>query len=55
MHSQNLGRNSAKSNKDVEGIGESKKQTILCNALCRGLFALIRKDADLLYGVLLCE
>ncbi len=38
------------------GRGESKKQMILCNAVYRGSkFALIRKDADLLYGVLLCE
>lgn len=50
------GRNSAKSNNGAEGRGESKKQTIVCNALYRGLkFASIRKDADLLNGVLLHE
>lgn len=49
-----LGRNSARSNNNIEGRGESKKQMIMCNALYRG-FASIRKDADLLYGVLLYE
>ena len=53
---QETGRNSAKSNNGAEGRGESKKQTIVCNALYRGLkFASIRKDADLLNGVLLHE
>ena len=53
---QETGRNSAKSNNGAEGRGESKKQTIVCNALYRGSrFALIRKDADLLNGVLLHE
>jgi hypothetical protein len=50
------GRNSVKSNNGAEGIGESKKQMVLCNAVYRGSkFALIRKDADLLNGVLLHE
>jgi hypothetical protein len=49
-----MGRNFARSN--IKGRGESKKQTILCNAVYRGSkHALIRKDADLLYGVLLYE
>ena len=53
---QETGRNSAKSNNGAEGRGESKKQTIVCNALYRGSkFASIRKDADLLNGVLLHE
>ena len=53
---QETGRNSAKSNNGAEGRGKSKKQTIVCNALYRGSrFALIRKDADLLNGVLLHE
>jgi hypothetical protein len=53
---QETGRNSAKSNNGAEGRGESKKQTILCNALYRGSkFASIRKDADLLNGVQLHE
>lgn len=56
MRSQYLGKNSVRNNEGAEGIGESKKQTIVCNALYRGSkFALIRKNADLLYGVLLCE
>ncbi|MRG77288.1 MAG: hypothetical protein C5S33_05945 [ANME-2 cluster archaeon] len=50
------GRNSARNNDGVEGIGESKKRMTFCNEMYRGSkFALIRKDADLLYGVLLCE
>jgi hypothetical protein len=50
------GRNSARSNYGVEGRGESKKRMTICNDLYKGSkFALIRKDADLLYGVLLCE
>jgi len=53
MHSQYLGRNSVRSNEGAEGIGESKKQTIVCNARYRGSkFTSIRKDADLLNGVL---
>jgi len=51
-----MGRNFARSNNDIKGRGESKKQTMLCNAVYRGSkHALIRKDADLLYGVLLYE
>jgi len=50
------GRNSAKSNNGTEGRGESKKQMTIGNKLYRGSeFALVRKEADLLYGVLLCE
>ena len=50
------GRNSVRNNDGVEGRGESKKRMTICNELNRGSkFALIRKDADLLYGVLLCE
>jgi hypothetical protein len=50
------GRNSVRSNNDIEGKGESKKRMTVCNELYKGSkFALIRKDADLLYGVLLCE
>ena len=53
---QETGRNSAKSNNEAEGRGESKKQMTVCNELYRGLiFALIRKDANLLNGVLLHE
>ncbi len=53
---QETGRNSAKSNNGTEGRGESKKQMTVCNELYRGsIFALIRKDADLLNGVLLHE
>ncbi|GFO96578.1 putative uncharacterized protein [groundwater metagenome] len=53
---QETGRNSAKSNNGAEGRGESKKQMTVCNELYRGSkFALIRKDADLLNGVLLHE
>ncbi len=56
MRSQCMGKNSARNNEGAEGIGESKKQTIVCNALYKGSkFALIRKDADLLYGILLRE
>ncbi len=50
------GRNSARSNNGIEVRGESKKQMIMCNALYRGSkFVSTRKDADLLYGVLLYE
>jgi len=50
------GRNLAIDNNDAEGRGKSKKQMSICNELNRGSkFALIRKDADLLYGVLLYE
>ena len=50
------GRNSMRSNNGMLGRGESKKQKTACNDLYRGSkFALIRKDADLLYGVLWCE
>ncbi len=50
------GRNSARSNKGIRGRGESKKRMIICNELYKGSkFALIQKDADLLYGILLCE
>ena len=53
---QETGRNSAKSNNGTEGRGESKKQMTVCNKLYRGSeFASVRKEADLLYGVLLCE
>lgn len=53
---QRTGRNFAKSNNGAEGRGESKKQTTVCNELYRGSkFALIRKDADLLNGVILHE
>ena len=53
---QETGRNSAKSNNGAEGRGESKKRMTVCNELYRGSkFALIRKDADLLNGVLLHE
>ncbi len=53
---QETGRNSEKSNNGTEGRGESKKQMTICNELYRGsVYALIRKDANLLYGVLLCE
>ncbi len=53
---QKTGRNSAKSDNGAEGRGESKKQMTICNELYRGsIFALIRKDADLLNGVLLHE
>ena len=56
MRSHYLGRNFARNDEGAEDIGESKKRTIVCNALYRGIkFALIRKDADLLYGVLLHE
>jgi hypothetical protein len=51
-----LGRKSAKINNGTEGRGESKKRMTIGNKLYRGSkFALIRKDADLLYGVLSCE
>jgi len=50
------GRNSVRSNNDIEGRGESKKRMTICNELYRGsIIALIRKDADLLNGVLLHE
>lgn len=50
------GRNSVKSNNGAEGRGESKKRMTVCNEMYRGSrFALIRKDADLLNGVLLHE
>jgi hypothetical protein len=50
------GRNSVRSNNGMRGRGESKKQMSICNELNKGSkFALIRKDAYLLYGVLLCE
>jgi len=53
---QKTGRNSAKSDNGAEGRGESRKQMTVCNELYRGSrFALIRKDADLLNGVLLHE
>jgi len=53
---QETGRNSVKSDNGAEGRGESKKQMTVCNELYRGSrFALIRKDADLLNGVLLHE
>jgi hypothetical protein len=53
---QETGRNSVKSNNGAEGRGESKKQMTICNELYRGSrFALIRKDANLLKGVLLHE
>jgi hypothetical protein len=46
-------RNFVRSNNGIEGRGESKKQMMVCNELYRGLkFTSIRKDADLLYGVL---
>jgi hypothetical protein len=49
-------RNSARSYNGIRGRGESKKRMAIGNKLYRGsIFALIRKDADLLYGVLLCE
>jgi len=51
---QETGRNSAKSNNGAEGRGESKKQMAARNKLHRGI-TLIRKDADLLNGVLLHE
>ncbi len=45
-----------RSDNDIEGRGESKKRMTIGNKLYRGSeFALIRKDADLLYGVLLHE
>ncbi len=50
------GRNFVRSNNDIEGRGESKKRMTIGNKLYRGSkFALIRKDADLLYGVSLHE
>ncbi len=50
------GRNLAIDNNDAEGRGKSKKRMSICNELNRGSkFALIRKNADLLYGVLLYE
>lgn len=51
-----LGRKSAKINNGTEGRGESKKRMTIGNKLYRGSeFASVRKDADLLYGVLLYE
>ena len=50
------GRNSARSNNGIQGRGESKKRMSNYNDLNKGSkFALIQKDADLLYGVLLHE
>jgi hypothetical protein len=50
------GRNSVRSNNGMRGRGKSKKQKPSCNEMNRGLeLTLIRKDADLLYGVLLHE
>jgi hypothetical protein len=47
---------SARSNNGIMGIGESKKRMTIDNKLYRGSkFASIRKNADLLYGVLLHE
>jgi len=55
MHSLR-GRNPVMDNNDAEGRGKSKKRMIICNELYKGSkFASIRKDADLLYGVLLYE
>ena len=51
-----MGRNSVRSNDDIEDRGESKKQMTICNEMYRGSkFASLRKEADLLYGVLLHE
>jgi len=36
MHPQNTGRNSAKSDKDAEGIGYDKKRKSVCNRLNKG-------------------
>ncbi len=53
---QETGRNFAKSNNGAEGRGKSKKQMTIGNKLYRGSeFTSVRKEADLLYGVLLCE
>ncbi len=50
------GRCSARISDGIEGIGESKKRMTVCNELYKGSkFALIQKDANLLYGVLLHE
>jgi hypothetical protein len=50
------GRNSARSYNGIRGRGESKKRMTIGNKLYRGSrFALIRKEADLLYGVLSCD
>ncbi len=50
------GRNSVRGNNGMRGRGKSKKQKSICNELNKGLkFTLIRKDADLLYGVFSCE
>jgi hypothetical protein len=50
------GRNSARSNNVIRGRGESKKRMTIDNKLYRGSeFALVRKEADLLYGVLSCD
>ena len=51
-----MGRNSARSNDNIEGRGFSKKRMLTSNRLDRGSnFALIRKDAYLLIGILLYE
>ena len=51
-----MGRNSASSNNGIRGRGESKKRMSNYNDLNKGSkFALFRKEADLLYGVLLHE
>jgi hypothetical protein len=45
-----------RSNNEIEGIGESKKRMTIDNKLYKGSkFALIPKNADLLYGVVSCE
>jgi len=50
------GRNFARSNNGIRGRGKSKKRMTIGNKLYRGSkFASVQKDADLLYGVLLCE
>jgi len=48
------GRSFARDDKDTEGKGYGRKQMAARNKLHRGI-TLIRKDADLLNGVLLCE
>jgi len=51
-----LGRNSARGNDGLGGRGGGKKRMTACNETYRGSkFALTRKGADLLYGVLLHE
>ena len=53
---QKKGSSSARNSNGIEGKGESKKRMTICNELYKGSkFALIRKDADLLYGILLHE